>query len=446
MANGKFGGGDGTSTNPYLIEDADDLNAIRFKSDMCFKMVNDINLADGKYNIGQGWNPINEFSGSFDGNWHKIVNLYINRPTQDYVAFFGNVLNANIQRVFFVDANVIGHNDIAIVARMIIPFAKNSTVEYHAHGSTSINNIYVVNSFIKGNANVSGMFNYTDSLLKSMLYYNLYVDVTIQSNDKKAYGIGRNRESPGGYTDIDNQNYYADSSFANCNCGVCSGHCECVCACHCNCVCNSNSATQFINCVALLHKDSSITTYYGICDKSDCTYQNCYVDNTEVSPLIWGGTQYADLHNVKYSTNILPSLTKNYFLSEPQKPVKPNNLNNDSIYFNFNNGYYVYDFTNKKWDLKYSQFNNKNSIKIIQDGMDRHKLREIPTSALEELKKYGKIKIIDCIYAHDKIVYTTEQFNMNEYTDSTDDSHRYLKKHFSFKDFNDKIINVQKIS
>ena len=207
-----------------------------------------------------------------------------------------------------------------------------------------------------------------------------------------------------------------------------------------------NSATQFINCVALLHKDSSITTYYGICDKSDCTYQNCYVDNTEVSPLIWGGTQYADLHNVKYSTNILPSLTKDYFLSEPQKPVKPNNLNNDSIYFNFNNGYYVYDFTNKKWDLKYSQFNNKNSIKIIQDGMDRHKLREIPTSALEELKKYGKIKIIDCIYAHDKIVYTTEQFNMNEYTDSTDDSHRYLKKHFSFKDFNDKIINVQKIS
>ena len=64
------------------------------------------------------------------------------------------------------------------------------------------------------------------------------------------------------------------------------------------------------------------------------------------------------------------------------------------IQFTLINGYYVYDFTNKKWDLKYSQFNNKNSIKIIQDGMDRHKLREIPTSALEELKKYGKIKIL----------------------------------------------------
>ena len=29
MANGLFGGGDGTSSSPYLIEDAHDLNAIR---------------------------------------------------------------------------------------------------------------------------------------------------------------------------------------------------------------------------------------------------------------------------------------------------------------------------------------------------------------------------------------------------------------------------------
>ena len=444
MANGKFGGGNGTSTNPYLIEDADDLNAIRFKSNMCFKMVNDINLADGKYNIGQGWNPINEFSGSFDGNWHKIVNLYINRPTQDYVAFFGNVINANIQRLFFVDANVIGHNDVAIVARYVGTATTRNVQSSNwdtNKNNRNINNIYVINSFVKGNANVRGMFGYTDGIESTLQFYNLYSDVTIQSNDKNAYGIAQMW-----YGIPLGQTYPPENSTGNCGNCVCNCQCHCYGQCVCRCVCNGNNATQFINCVALLHKDSSITTYYGICDKSDCTYQNCYVDNTEVSPLIWGGTQYADLHNVKYSTNILPSLTKNYFLSEPQKSVKPNNLNNDSIYFNFNNGYYVYDFTNKKWGLKYSQLNNKNSIKIIQDGMDRHKLREIPTSALEELKKYGKIKIIDCIYAHDKIVYTTEQFNMREYTDSTDDSHRYLKKHFSFKDFNDKIINVQKIS
>ena len=436
MANGKFGGGNGTSTNPYLIEDADDLNAIRFKSNMCFKMVNDINLADGKYNIGQGWNPINEFSGSFDGNWHKIVNLYINRPTEDNIAFFGICFQCNINHIFFVDANIIGHNSVAVVGDYIGLNNQNH----------SYNNIYVINSKVKGNTQVAGMFANVDlsCVLQPFQFYNLYYDVNIESNDKVAYGLGKVLlETVGKINNCDCIIY----SNGNCIC-ICNGNSDRACTghCICNCKCNDNRVTMMNNIVGKIHKNSSITTYYGIMDCNNMNYSNCYVDNTEISPIIYGNTQYANLNNVVYSTNILPSLTKNYFLSEPQKPVKPNNLNNDSIYFNFNNGYYVYNFTNRKWDLKYSQFNNKNSIKIIQDGMDRHKLREIPTSALEELKKYGKIKIIDCIYAHDKIVYTTEQFNMNEYTDSTDDSHRYLKKHFSFKDFNDKIINVQKIS
>ena len=231
MANGKFGGGDGTSTNPYLIEDADDLNAIRFKSNMCFKMVNDINLADGKYNIGQGWNPINEFSGSFDGNWHKIVNLYINRPTQDYVAFFGNVLNANIQRLFFVDANVIAHNDVAIVARYIGTVRKEGSGGWPTNqNNRNINNIYVINSFVKGNVNVRGMFGYTDGMESTLQFYNLYSDVTIQSNDKKAYGIAQMWY---GITLNDiGQKYPPGNSTGNC------GNCNCNCACDCNGICN----------------------------------------------------------------------------------------------------------------------------------------------------------------------------------------------------------------
>ena len=172
-------------------------------------------------------------------------------------------------------------------------------------------------------------------------------------------------------------------------------------------------------------------------------YSNCYVDNTEISPIIYGNTQYANLNNVKYSTNILPALTKDYFLSEPQKPVKPNNLNNDSIYFNFNNGYYVYNFTNRKWDLKYSQFNNKNSIKIIQDGMKREDLRRIPSSAIKELSdKYEKIKIIDCIYAHDKIVYNSKIFDMTNLINA-DTKKRFMSQKFDFKSLNNEIISIQ---
>ena len=77
MSKGFFGGGNGTVNSPFLIEDADDLNAIRYHNDKCFKLVNDINLGNGKYNSGQGWIPIEYFSGSIEGNWHKIINLTI---------------------------------------------------------------------------------------------------------------------------------------------------------------------------------------------------------------------------------------------------------------------------------------------------------------------------------------------------------------------------------
>ena len=46
-----------------------------------------------------GWTPIgsdtNNFTGTFDGNGFRITNLYINRPTTDYVGLFGNISGAS---------------------------------------------------------------------------------------------------------------------------------------------------------------------------------------------------------------------------------------------------------------------------------------------------------------------------------------------------------------
>ena len=42
MAQGFFAGGNGTKENPFLIEDADDLNAIRNNLSAHYKMINDI--------------------------------------------------------------------------------------------------------------------------------------------------------------------------------------------------------------------------------------------------------------------------------------------------------------------------------------------------------------------------------------------------------------------
>lgn len=76
-----FSGGDGTENNPYQIETAEQLNAIRNDLDACYILNNDIDLTE----IGS-WVPIGiretqYFTGSFDGNSHSISNLLINNES-----------------------------------------------------------------------------------------------------------------------------------------------------------------------------------------------------------------------------------------------------------------------------------------------------------------------------------------------------------------------------
>lgn len=90
MAYGMFGGGTGTAIDPFLIEDANDLDAIRRNVTAYYKLVNNINLGVPPFSIGKGWDPIRGFSGKLDGNGKKIINLYINLPDSDNVGLFGD--------------------------------------------------------------------------------------------------------------------------------------------------------------------------------------------------------------------------------------------------------------------------------------------------------------------------------------------------------------------
>ena len=150
MAQGFFAGGNGTKESPFLIEDADDLNAMRMHLDSYFELINDINLSNGKYNLNQGWQPINGFLGVFDGKNHKIINLYINRPTDDFVGFFKNCY-AEIKNVIFVDADVKGHNYVGVVMGGFFSVVK-TTINNNCQ-----KNITVINSKITGNSSVGGV-------------------------------------------------------------------------------------------------------------------------------------------------------------------------------------------------------------------------------------------------------------------------------------------------
>lgn len=101
----QFSGGDGTEENPYQIATLDDLKELSLAPaewDAYFVLTADIDAAatstwkdEGETKV-KGFSPIgtgiNEnFGGTFDGQGHTISNLYINRPTAQFVGLFGRV-------------------------------------------------------------------------------------------------------------------------------------------------------------------------------------------------------------------------------------------------------------------------------------------------------------------------------------------------------------------
>ena len=123
-----FSGGDGSESNPYLITTAYQLAVLAINVndvnnayyDKHYKLENNIFLHDygSGYNSGKGWFPIGKhntedtnygFHGVFDGNFKKIMGLYINNNTNDCcLGLFGVTRNNAVIKnlgVEFVNIN-----------------------------------------------------------------------------------------------------------------------------------------------------------------------------------------------------------------------------------------------------------------------------------------------------------------------------------------------------
>ena len=107
------GSGSGTLSDPYIITTPAQLNEIRNGLDSHYRLANDIDLTDylapGGAGYAQwgdaGWMSIGhhrevrdwtEFTGSLNGAGFKITGLWINRPDELYVGFFGSTSGATI--------------------------------------------------------------------------------------------------------------------------------------------------------------------------------------------------------------------------------------------------------------------------------------------------------------------------------------------------------------
>ena len=93
FANGFSGSGDGSAGTPYQVTNCTQLSEIKDDPSKTYTVMNNIDCSDTvNWDSGSGFLPISDFGtpfyGAFIGNGYNITNLYINRPTTDYVGLF----------------------------------------------------------------------------------------------------------------------------------------------------------------------------------------------------------------------------------------------------------------------------------------------------------------------------------------------------------------------
>lgn len=126
-----FATGSGTEDDPWIIHTANHLYHIRKylgdnNSDKHFRQFNDIDLGIPPYNEGRGWDPIgfdeiNTFQGTYDGNGYTIRNLFINNLAGNNKGLFGWMGGqASVKNLGLEDVNITGDSFIAGIAARLI--------------------------------------------------------------------------------------------------------------------------------------------------------------------------------------------------------------------------------------------------------------------------------------------------------------------------------------
>lgn len=113
-----FAGGSGTPSDPYQIATCADLQNMSSNLSASYVLINDVNCSETQnWNNGQGFVPVGNmspaFSGSLNGNNHKVFNLYINMSGQSFgqggIGLFG-YSTGSIANIGLEDVEINGFN------------------------------------------------------------------------------------------------------------------------------------------------------------------------------------------------------------------------------------------------------------------------------------------------------------------------------------------------
>ena len=163
--------GNGFADNPYLITSPQNLLWVSQNPTswfMHFKLMNDINFSSvsrSSYNFTPIGNYSTPFHGNFNGQNHKISNLYIINPDSDYQALFGNIDHAYIYNIKLDSIHVQGHDYSGILVGKI-----DNAYAYY------IKNCNITNSSVTGNNYVGAIAYISCAQFKNVKVENIVIN------------------------------------------------------------------------------------------------------------------------------------------------------------------------------------------------------------------------------------------------------------------------------
>jgi hypothetical protein len=148
-----------------------------------YVLAKDISLKSGDgVDSSEGWAPIGTFTGIFNGNGHKIADLWINRTSADNVGLFGNVSSNAVIKNLSVEID--GVNGINAGSEV-------GGIAGYVNGNGLIVNSAVTGGNITGTANVGGI---AGGIYENANITNSYATVNISGIQNYIGGVVGNAE------------------------------------------------------------------------------------------------------------------------------------------------------------------------------------------------------------------------------------------------------------
>lgn len=154
----------------YFIDSAEDMQLMHEHPNGYFKLQNHIDMS--YYATGDGWQPVANFEGHFEGRGYEIRNLVVSRASERYCGLFGQVKNgATIHNLKLVNATISGGEYTGAIAGTC---------------SGNVSNCTITGTVSSQSSNVGGAF----GLFENGVAQNIVAQVSVNGSENVGGFVG----------------------------------------------------------------------------------------------------------------------------------------------------------------------------------------------------------------------------------------------------------------